>query len=307
MKAVVFAYHNMGLAGLESLAEASIDIAAVFSHEDDPGENCWFGSVVGWARERGIPVFCPEDANEKEWVRKIREIDPDLIFSFYYRRMLGDDILEAARHGAYNLHGSLLPAYRGRAPVNWVLVNGEKTTGVTLHHMVRKADAGDIVGQREVAIDFADTAVTLYKKLCDASRTLLGELLPLIREGRAQRIRQDLTKGSYYGGRKPQDGRIDWQWPADRIYNLIRAVTDPYPGAFAYLPGGEQIFLWQALPDEQGATDGRPGTVQLDGDSVFVAAGKGRIMLKDMTVSGVRMDGIRIFQYFKDKEGIELK
>jgi methionyl-tRNA formyltransferase len=307
MKAVVFAYHNMGLAGLESLAEASIDIAAVFSHEDDPGENCWFGSVVQWAGERRIPVFCPEDVNEKEWIQKIRGIGPDLIFSFYYRRMLSEDILDTARHGAYNLHGSLLPAYRGRAPVNWVLVNGEKITGVTLHHMVRKADAGDIVGQREVAIDFADTALTLYEKLCDASRALLGELLPLIREGRAQRIRQDLAKGSYFGGRKPRDGRIDWQWPAARIYNLVRAVTDPYPGAFAYLPDGKEIFLWRACPEEHEVAQRRPGAVQLEGDAVFVATGKGRIMLKDITVSGVRMDGIRIFQYFKDKEGIELK
>lgn len=307
MRAVVFAYHDMGLAGLDSLAEASIDIAAVFSHEDDPGENCWFGSVVQWAKERRIPVFCPEDVNEKKWIQQVRDAGPDLIFSFYYRRMLSQDILDTAKSGAYNLHGSLLPAFRGRAPVNWVLVKGEKTTGVTLHHMVKKADAGDIVGQREVVIDFTDTAVTLYRKLCEASRLLLRELLPLLKEGRAPRMRQDLAKGSYYGGRKPQDGRIDWQWPAIRIYNLIRAVTEPYPGAFACLPDGEKIFVWRALPEESGTKETKPGAVLLEGESVFIATGEGRIRLHDISVAGVRMDGVRIFQYFEDKEGIELK
>ena len=136
-----------------------------------------------------------------------------MIFSFYYRHMIPEEILRIPPQGAYNLHGSLLPAYRGRCPVNWVLVNGETQTGVTLHHMVKKADAGDIVGQRVVPIAPEDTAFTLYGKLCDAAGILLDELLPLMKIGQAPRIPQDISRGSYFGGRRPEDGRIDWSWP----------------------------------------------------------------------------------------------
>ena len=130
--------------------------------------------------------------------------------------------------GSFNLHGSMLPAYRGRCPVNWVLVNGERRTGVTLHHIVEAPDAGDIVGQKEVLIEFEDTAYTLYQKLCVKANELLEEVLPLIKKGMAPRMAQNLKQGSYYGGRRPEDGKIDWSWPVMRIYNLVRAVTEPF-------------------------------------------------------------------------------
>jgi len=250
VRTVVFAYHNMGIAGLEALKRAGFDILAVFSHADDPEEKCWFASVVSWAQERHIPVHCPEDVNAPESVARIASLAPEVIFSFYYRKLLSEEILAIPRVGAFNLHGSLLPAYRGRVPVNWVLVNGEEQTGVTLHYMTAKPDAGDMVGQRTVGIDFADTAFTLYDKLCREAAILLDEVLPLIRKGRAPRIPQDDAHATYFGGRKPADGRIDWTWSARRIYNLIRAVTDPYPGAFTLLPEGKKMMIWWGLPEE---------------------------------------------------------
>ena len=141
-----------------------------------------------------------------------------------------------------------MPAYRGRCPVNWVIINGEKKTGVTLHYMVEKPDAGDIVGQKEVSIALSDTARTLYDKLCRAATSLLDELLPQMKKGRIPRHKQDLAAGSYYGGRKPEDGRIDWNKSAEEIYNLIRGVTEPYPGAFALLDNDEKIIIWWAEP-----------------------------------------------------------
>ncbi|HUL37517.1 MAG TPA: formyltransferase, partial [Thermodesulfobacteriota bacterium] len=250
MKAVVFAYHNIGIIGLEALAREKFEIQAIFSHLDDPDENIWFGSVVEWAKKNEIPLFCPKGVNTPEWVEMIRKLSPEVIFSFYYRNLLGGDILAVPSAGSFNLHGSLLPAYRGRCPVNWVLVKGERRTGVTLHHMVEGADAGDIVGQKEVLIEFEDTARTLYQKLCVKARELLEELLPLIKKGIAPRVAQNLKEGSYYGGRRPEDGKIDWKWPAMQIYNLVRAVTEPYPGAFGYLPEGEKLLIWWALPEK---------------------------------------------------------
>ncbi len=306
MRAVVFAYHNMGVAGLEALRHAGFNIAAIFSHKDDPGENVWFDSVTEWARKNEIEVFCPDDVNKPEWIQKISRLSPDVIFSFYYRHMINKDILSIPPSGAYNLHGSLLPAYRGRVPVNWVLVYGEKQTGVTLHHMIDKPDAGDIVGQKAVDIDFSDTAQTLYDKLCRAARTLLEEILPLIREGKAPRTPQDLTKGSYFGGRRPEDGRIDWRWPAVRIYNLIRAVTEPYPGAFAYLPGEEKIMVWWAVLEDRGSRNHLPGHIEIEPGSVLVGTGQGHIRLLDIEVAGARMKNDLIFNYFKSKKGLVL-
>ena len=306
MRAVVFAYHNMGIAGLEALKKCGFEIAAVFSHRDDPSENCWFGSVSDWAAENRIAVFCPDRVNAPEWIATISRFAPDTIFSFYYRSMLCREILDAAPSGAFNLHGSLLPAYRGRAPVNWVLVNGEKRTGVTLHYMVEKPDAGDIVGQRAVDIDFSDTARTLYDRLCAAAGTLLAETLPLIRDGRAPRTPQDLSKGSYFGGRRPEDGRIDWNWPAVRVYNLIRAVTDPYPGAFADLPGGGKIMIWRALPEEKHFPECPPGQVRIEGGRVYVATGGGFVRLVDVEAAGTRMKNEELLQFFREREGIIL-
>jgi methionyl-tRNA formyltransferase len=308
MRSVVFAYHDMGLAGLRALRRAGIEIACIFSHEDDPDENCWFGSVKEWAIDQAIPLYCPEKVNQPEWVDRIVALRPEVIFSFYYRHMLKDEILVIPPHGAYNLHGSLLPAYRGRCPVNWVLVQGESQTGVTLHHMVTKADAGDIVGQKVVPIERTDTAVSLYKKLCDAAGGLLDELLPQVKSGTAPRLPQDSGKGSYFGGRRPEDGRIDWRWPAERIYNMIRAVTAPYPGAFCLLPDGTKLILWWATPVEEGARLPvlPPGRVEIEGNRVLVRTGQGRLNLADVETINDRMTGEGLIGYFNNREGLVL-
>ncbi|HPL63653.1 MAG: formyltransferase [Syntrophales bacterium] len=305
MRAVVFAYHNMGIAGLESLLRNGFEVAAIFTHEDDPEENRWFDSVADWAAGKRIPVFSPEDVNKPDWVGRIREMRPRTLFSFYYRKLLSQEILQIPPGGAFNLHGSLLPAYRGRCPVNWVLVRGEKKTGVTLHRMTARADAGDIVGRKEVPIEFEDSAVTLFRKLCRAAEDLMAELLPLIRSGQAPSIPQDPASASYFGGRKPEDGRIAWGAGADEIYNLIRAVTEPYPGAFAFLPRGQKIMIWWAVPEEEG-NGGEAGTVRISGDRARVAAGRGRLRLEDVQVGEKRLRGAEIAEFFKTQTGVVL-
>jgi methionyl-tRNA formyltransferase len=307
MRTVVFAYHNIGIVGLEALSRHGFDIAAVFSHLDDPQENIWFGSVVEWAKKRRIAFFCPENVNTPHWLDKIREFQPEAIFSFYYRNLLGGEILRLPPSGAYNLHGSLLPAYRGRSPVNWVLVNGETLTGVTLHHMVEKADAGDIVEQKEVPIEFEDTALTLYGKICGRAKLLLDEILPLLRDGVAPRRVQDSKRATYFGGRRPEDGKIDWRWQAAQIYNLIRAVTEPYPGAFSFLPDGKMLMVWWADPEPGIASDLPAGTVEIEQEEVYVRAADGRLRLVDIEVGKQRMEGKRIVDYFKNQKGIVLR
>lgn len=289
MKVVVFAYHGIGSRGLEALLEAGVDVAALFTHRDDPQEEIWFRTPASLARAHGIAVFTPEDPNRPETVEQLRSIAPDFLFSFYYRQLLGEEILRIPKRGALNLHGSLLPKYRGRAPINWVLVYGEKETGMTLHDMVKRADAGDIVAQKVVPIAFEDTAKTLALKMEDAASDLLRETLPRLFRGEAKRRPQDESQASKMRARKPEDGRIDWKGSALSVYNLIRAVTHPYPGAFTTL-GGKKWFLWWGLP--QGQASGSPGKIALENGKLFVEAASGRLEVIRCQLEGAKeMDG----------------
>lgn len=298
MKAVVFAYHNMGIAGLSALFNSGFDIKAIFTHEDNPAENCWFGSVKNWAQQKNITVYTTEEISSAKWIEKIAAVNPDIIFSFYYRKMICREILDMPKVGAFNLHGSYLPDYRGRCPVNWVLVKGEKKTGVTLHYMIDKPDAGDIVGQKAVAIDLTDTAKTLYDKLCGAAKDLLDELLPLIKSGQIPRQKQDLKAGSYYGGRRPEDGRIDWEKSASEIYNLVRGVTRPYPGAFALMVNEEKIIIWWAESQECN-NSAVAGDVEISSQDVLVQTGKNAIKLLEIEIQGKCFTGLQIVEYFR--------
>ncbi|WJV66852.1 bifunctional UDP-4-amino-4-deoxy-L-arabinose formyltransferase/UDP-glucuronic acid oxidase ArnA [Pectobacteriaceae bacterium CE70] len=245
MNTVVFAYHDIGCVGIRALVAAGYTIKAIFTHPDSPAENHFFGSVARTAAEFGIPVFAPDDVNHPLWVERVAAMSPDVIFSFYYRNLLSDDILQCAHQGAFNLHGSLLPRYRGRAPLNWVLVNGETETGVTLHRMVTQADAGNIVAQQRIAIDEKDTALSLHGKVRDAAGQLLAAALPGIASGHFSETPQNEHEATTVGRRTPEDGRIRWEQPAKTTYNLIRAVTEPWPGAFSYV-GTTKFIIWQA-------------------------------------------------------------
>jgi methionyl-tRNA formyltransferase len=269
----------MGTTCLEVLLDLGAPVAALFTHADTPGEELWWRSCADFARARSIPVYTPEKI-DAGWVAKIAAMRPDVIYSVYYRNLLPGEVLRLAPLGAYNLHGSLLPAYRGRAPVNWVLVNGECETGVTLHHMISRADAGDIVGQRAVEIDQIDTARTLFNKLVPLGAGLIGEFHPLIVEGRAPRRKQDLSKGAYFGRRRPEDGLIDWRWPARRIYNMVRAVTHPYPGAFC-IAAGRKLFVWQTRVARESGSAAPAGAVigGAPGGGLEIAAGEGSVII----------------------------
>lgn len=235
--AVVFAYHNVGVRCLSVLLAHGVDVRLVVTHEDNPNETIWFGSVSELARRHGIEVITPADPNTAEVIERIRACQPDFIFSFYYRNMLKREILALAPRGAYNMHGSLLPKYRGRVPVNWAIIHGESETGATLHVMNEKPDNGAIVDQQAVPILPDDTANEVFDKVTVAAEMALNRCLPALLEGNARLTEQDLSLGGYFGGRKPEDGKIDWRQSAATIHNLIRAVAPPYPGAYCEIDG----------------------------------------------------------------------
>jgi len=287
MKTIVLAYHNIGCVGIKALLGHGFEIQAVFTHQDAADENIWFDSVAELAADHGLPVFAPEDINHPLWVARIREMAPDIIFSFYYRNMISSEILAIPAAGGLNLHGSLLPRYRGRCPVNWVLVNGEKETGVTLHHMTPKPDDGDIVSQKKVNITEDDTPLTLNNKLTAATAELLREILPAIKAGTAPRSTQDKKLSSYFGSRKPADGEIDWSQDARRVRNLVRAVTRPYPGAFTYL-GNRKCLFWSVSVIENNT--GKKSGMVISTKPLTIACGRGAVQVD----AGQLEDGVYV-------------
>jgi methionyl-tRNA formyltransferase len=236
-RAVVFAYHDVGVRCIKALLSAGVEIPLVVTTRDDPNETQWFASAAALAAEYGLPVVMPDEVNTAELERTVRELRPDFVFSFYFRSMIGAPLLKVPRLGALNIHGSLLPRYRGRAPVNWASLHGERETGASLHYMSERADAGDIVDQMAVPILENDEAREVFGKVCLAAEIILARSLPGLIKGTAPRVPQKLEDGKYFGRRRPEDGKIDWTRSAREIHNLVRAVAPPFPGAFGQVDG----------------------------------------------------------------------
>lgn len=269
---VFFGYSEVGYDCLKFLAERGHNVAALFTHPDNPDEKLWFKTPALVAREKGIPVFLPD----KVTAGAVSVLRPDLILSVYYRSMIGTKVLELAPLGAFNMHGSLLPRYRGRAPINWAVLHGEPRIGMTLHRMVKAPDAGAIVDQEGVDIGPRDTAEQAFRKALPCARRILERQIGALLAGTARETPQDESQATYFGGRTPEDGRIDWRKSAREIFNLIRAVTDPYPGAFTET-GGSRLMVWWAEPAGIAAA-AEPGTV-VSTEPLIVATGDGALEL----------------------------
>lgn len=274
-----FGYSEVGYECLSLLLERGDNVVALFTHEDNPHEKIWFKTPAVAAREKGIPIFTPEKVNTPEGIEQIAALKPDLILSVYYRNMISSKILALPPLGAFNMHGSLLPKYRGRAPINWAVLHGEPRIGMTLHRMVKAADAGAIVDQDGVDLGPRDTAEQAFRKVLPCARRVLARQIDALLAGTARETPQDEAQATYFGGRKPEDGRIDWRRTSREIFNLIRAVTDPYPGAFTDV-GAARLMVWWAEPDAPAAQGrrGQPGEV-LSAHPLVVATGDGALEL----------------------------
>ena len=289
-RVVVFAYHTIGVRGIKVLQARGAEILLVATHQDNPTETIWFESVAALCAEQAIPVITPESGRDfalnTALFETVAALRPDFIFSFYYRHMLPPELLQLASYGAFNLHGSLLPKYRGRAPVNWAVLHGEAETGVSLHQMTAKPDAGYLIGQIAVPILPDDTAFDVFGKLHVAAEQCLWQTLPALFAGNAVQRPNDLTQGSYFGARKPADGCIDWSQTAQQVYNLYRAVAPPYPGAFTCI-GEHTLILARArllgLTDQAQALQKKhcqdlPCGLTVVGDDIIGICGDGGLL-----------------------------
>lgn len=274
--AVVFAYHNVGVRCLSVLLAQGVEVSLVVTHEDDPDENVWFESVAALAGLHDLPVITPTADELPALADQVTAFAPDFVFSFYYRHMLPAAIFEAPARGALNMHGSLLPKYRGRAPVNWAVLHGETETGASLHYMTLKPDAGALVDQTAVPILPNDTAQEVFDKVTCAAEMTLARALPSLLDGSAARQPLDLTQGSYFGRRRPADGTIDWTQSAETVHNLVCAVAPPYPGAFTTL-GGKPLHVLRSFYRHEPArhTNALP-CLYSEADALYVDCRDGR-------------------------------
>jgi methionyl-tRNA formyltransferase len=287
--AVVFAYHDIGVRSLVALLDLGVDVRLVVTHEDSESELIWFDSVAELALRSGIPVIKPDTPNSKTVIEQVAACHPDFIFSFYYRQMLGQELLAIPAVGAFNVHGSLLPKYRGRVPVNWAIIHGEKECGVSLHAMVSKPDAGELLAQRAVPILRNDTAFDVFQKLKCVAESMLLDVVPKMIEGQVKAQAMDLDSGSYFGGRKPEDGRINWDLPAKDIHNLVRAVAPPFPGAFFDTPEHRVEILFSYFR-EQIARYEAPCIYFEDGYFQADCADGQRFMITHLNIDGEKAD-----------------
>ena len=285
-RAVVFAYHNVGVRCLKVLLAHGVEVPLVITHDDQPQEQIWFDSVAATAAEYRIPAIAPADPNTADMLARVAACRPDFLFSFYYRLMLKPSMLAVAPRGALNMHGSLLPKYRGRVPVNWAIIHGETETGATLHYMTDKADSGDIVAQTAVPILPDDTAMEVFDKVTVAAELALHRVLPALVTGTAPRRAQDAGTGAYFGGRKPEDGAIDWSQPAGAIHNLVRAVAPPYPGARTRLRGRPARVLRSRVRDGAAPATATPSLTTEHGDIVARCGGGGTLSILALEIDG---------------------
>jgi methionyl-tRNA formyltransferase len=294
--AVVFAYSEVGQRCLQVLLDHGVQVPLVFTHEDQVGEQRWFGSVAQLAAAHGVRTVTPTQPAAPEWLEQIRCSSPDYLLAFYYRSMLPPSLLQLPRWGALNMHGSLLPQYRGRAPVNWAIANGETRTGATLHYMVARPDAGPIIAQEAVAIGPNDDALAVSMGVAAAAAHLLGSTLPSMALGPPPGRPMDLAAGSYFGGRTPEDGRIHPDWPGMRVHAMIRAVAPPFPGAFVTVADRRVVFVSSRLTGEPARhPDAAPCLYAADGQLFMDCRDGARLRIGSVRVDGTELDG-REFQ-----------
>lgn len=285
-RAIVCAYSSVGHGALAGLLDAKIEVQALYTYPQ-PAEDAWFEAPAVLAERHGIPVRMVPDFNADCVFETVQAEAPDLLLSFYFREMIQTRFLDLPRLGAFNLHGSLLPAYRGRAPINWTLVRGEAETGITLHQMTPRPDDGDILGQVRMPIAWDETALSLTLRMAEAGRQLVREVIPGIVQGNLQPLPQSgMGPSSYFGGRRPADSRLDFGMSAREAFDQIRAVADPWPNAFLETPKGTVKIPW-ALP----ATAICPaGTFRQTQEGVLLGFADGALRIHSLRRGGVRSE-----------------
>ena len=243
--------------------------------------------LTGLAENAGIPMLRIKNINSPEAMDWIRALEPDVILVIGWTQLLKDELLRMPKLACLGFHASLLPKYRGRAPINWALIHGETVTGNSMITLEPEADTGDVVAQRAIPITDEDDCNTLYQKVGQTEVEMLEEVLPQLQRGIVPRSKQDNSIATVMPKRRPEDGLVDWSRTTRELYNWVRALTEPYPGAFTFV-NGEKVLLWKAQMEGGAARRGeRPGTIVLNREGwPLVATGDGWLRLMSVQKEG---------------------
>ena len=292
MKNVFLGTPEFCLPSLEALYQSGREIAAVVTRPDRPagrGRRVVPPPAAVKARELGIPVYQPNSLSRDDFLEDFRSWGCDLLVSVAFGQFIPARLLESLPRGGINLHPSLLPRYRGAAPVAWALIRGEEETGVTVHYLSSRVDAGPVLASAPVAIEAEDDCLTLSRKLFSRGAELLLEVVAELEEGRTRGIPQDESLVTRAPRLSKEDGRLDWRRPAGELHNLVRGLH-PWPGAFGYLNWRDKktlLKILKARPVEEGG--GAPGRIEVTGDgSMLVGAGEGALEILELQLEGKR-------------------
>lgn len=288
MKIVYMGTPDFSVGPLKALIEAGHEISLVVCQPDRPKGRSKEPApcpVKECALEYGLKVFQPERIKRAEAVEELKKYPADVFVVAAFGQILSKEILDMPRFGCLNIHASLLPQYRGAAPIQYAVINGDEKSGVTIMQMDEGIDTGDILLQREVAIDADETGGSLFDKLSVLGSELITEALSALETGSLSPVKQDGSKATHVGMLTKEDGRINWFRSAQEIERLIRG-TDPWPGAYTSLHS-KVLKIWKAEVADAEEDKGAQGmVVGVDKDSFLVACGKGVLKIKELQIEG---------------------
>jgi len=293
MNIIFFGSDNFAVLPLESLFDSKLKISCVVTQPDKKkgrGLHLDGTDIKKIASRQGIEIFQPEDINYSDSINFLRKMQPDLFIVIAYGQIFSKELLEIPRSGSINIHASLLPKYRGAAPINWAVINGERSTGVSAIKMSEKMDAGEIIGQKEIGIDIEDTSATLANKLSNLGSSLLLEVLNAVQHDKIRGVKQDEGMATFAPKLKKDDGSIDWNKSAQEIHNLVRGCVD-WPGAFTYYKGKllKIIKARVIFPLEEKNVPGSRGEIiKILKDDLIVTCGKGDLVIEELQIEGKR-------------------
>lgn len=247
MRVLFMGHQTWATKTLDALVRSKHKVVGVVAEKDEFDKNYfWDGeyeSVKSLAKKHGLPVFQPEDVNNENFLKTIKKLNPEIIVIVSYHKIIGNKILK--KYSVINAHGSLLPKYRGRAPINWAIINGETKTGVTVHYVAETLDSGDILVQEEVPIDINETAGEVFEKTIPLYPKLVLKALDMIENGKFKTKQQDESIATQFPKRNPEDGKIILNKfkTAKQLHDFIRAQSKPYPGAFFEFKDGSRVYV----------------------------------------------------------------
>lgn len=293
MKIIYMGTPDFAVEALEALASSRHEVTAVFTQPDKPkgrGKAMQFTPVKEVALRENIPVYQPKKVRDPEVIQKIRELAPDVLVVVAFGQIIPQEILDIAPYGCINVHGSLLPKYRGAAPIQWAVIDGEKESGVTTMQMDAGLDTGDMLLKTVVPLDEKETGGSLFDKLSKAGADLLLKTLDALENGTVTPQKQGESPTAYAKMLTKDMGAIDWNRPAKELERLIRGLN-PWPSAFSHL-NGKTLKIWEASVQEENGEKKAPGTVlQADAKGFRIQTGEGILKIDTLQLEGKkRMD-----------------